>query len=350
MKKTLIALAVLAASSASFAQVTITGIFQTGYRTVTEGKASAAGDTTSTSGLGVHRSEVYFNVKEDLGSGYKASLRYGIGGLDRSGESNYGSTGANGPVTGRDATMDMATPFGVISLSTTNLADYLYATAGLDVAIKDLSDVANKPKLLIARTRNDGISYTLPLGPIGLTLAHYEADASAGLGLGVGAAGSKSQRYDQLGVSYATGPLAGNIQYLSYDNRNGPTTNKDQIRLGGSYDLGMAKVGLAYQVVNYESGKDISGKERTPKVTQYLLGASVPVGPVSVGLNYAKRTNDDFGVAGLYKDGDQAGYLLGAKYSLSKRTSLDFQYSNFEAAVNAVDRSENMYLLMSHKF
>ena len=229
MKKTLIALAVLAASSASFAQVTITGIFQTGYRTVTEGKASAAGDTTSTSGLGVHRSEVYFNVKEDLGSGYKASLRYGIGGLDRSGESNYGSTGANGPVTGRDATMDMATPFGVISLSTTNLADYLYATAGLDVAIKDLSDVANKPKLLIARTRNDGISYTLPLGPIGLTLAHYEADASAGLGLGVGAAGSKSQRYDQLGVSYATGPLAGNIQYLSYDNRNGPTTYKDQI-------------------------------------------------------------------------------------------------------------------------
>lgn len=349
MKKTLIALAVLAASSASFAQVTITGAFQTGYQTVTDGKATTAGTTTDRSGLGVYKSEVYFNVKEDLGAGYKLDLRYGLGGLDRSGESNYGATGANGPATGRDANMDLATPFGVISLSTTKLADYLYATAGLGVAIDDLSDVANKDKLLLGRTRRDGASFTLPLGPIGLTLAHYEA-AGAGLGLGVGAAGSTLQRYDLLGASYAGGPLAGNVQYLSYDNRNGMATNKDQIRLGGSYDLGMAKVGLAYQVVNYESGKDISGKERTPKVTQYLLGASVPVGPISVGLNYAKRTNDDFGAAGLYKDGDQAGYLLGAKYSLSKRTSLDFQYSNFEAAVNAVDRSENMYLLMSHKF
>ena len=38
MKKTLIALAVLAASSVSFAQVTITGAFQTGYQAVTDGK------------------------------------------------------------------------------------------------------------------------------------------------------------------------------------------------------------------------------------------------------------------------------------------------------------------------
>ncbi len=347
MKKTLIALAVLAASSVSFAQVTITGTFQTGYQTVTDGKATAAGDTTSRSGLGIHRSDIYFNVKEDLGSGYKVDLRYGLGGLDRSGESNYGSTGANGPATGRDASMDLVTPFGAVALSTTQLADYLYATAGLDVAIKDLSDVANKNKLLIARTRNDGISYTLPLGPIALSLAHYEA-AGAGLGLGVGAAGSTLQRFDLLGASYAAGPLAGNIQYLSYDNRNGPTTYKDQIRLGGSYNLGIAKVGLAYQVVNYETGKTAAGKEFSPKVTQYLVGASVPVGPVSVGLNYAKRSNDDISAPGV--GGDQAGYLLGAKYFLSKRTSLDFQYTNFEATVNAVDRSENMYLLMSHRF
>ncbi|MFZ4540096.1 porin, partial [Propionivibrio sp.] len=80
MKKTLVALAVLAASGASMAQVTMTGTFNFGVIAITAGKASATGTTVSSSGLGVHTSEVYLNVKEDLGGGMGLSLRYGFGG------------------------------------------------------------------------------------------------------------------------------------------------------------------------------------------------------------------------------------------------------------------------------
>jgi hypothetical protein len=57
MKKTLIALAVLASSGASFAQVTITGNLAMGYRATT----APAGDA---SGFGVDTSQINFSAKK----------------------------------------------------------------------------------------------------------------------------------------------------------------------------------------------------------------------------------------------------------------------------------------------
>ena len=66
MKKTLVALAVLAASGASFAQVTLSGEFAYGFLATTDG----AGNTAS--GLGIDTGLLVFSAKEDLGGGYMA--------------------------------------------------------------------------------------------------------------------------------------------------------------------------------------------------------------------------------------------------------------------------------------
>ena len=67
MKKTLVALAALAATGA-FAQVTITGNLAMGYAVATN-VANGGGDV---SGLGVDTSEIDFAATEDLGGGVKA--------------------------------------------------------------------------------------------------------------------------------------------------------------------------------------------------------------------------------------------------------------------------------------
>ena len=77
MKKTLVALAVLAASGASFAQATITGTYAFGFASQTGGGAAAQ------SGLGTDTSDVNFAASEDLGGGMSASAKMGISGAAR---------------------------------------------------------------------------------------------------------------------------------------------------------------------------------------------------------------------------------------------------------------------------
>jgi predicted porin len=72
MKKTLVALAVLAASGASFAQATITGTYAFGYASTTGGGVAAS------SGLGTDTADINFAASENLGGGMTASAKMGI--------------------------------------------------------------------------------------------------------------------------------------------------------------------------------------------------------------------------------------------------------------------------------
>ena len=138
MKKTLIALAVLAASGASFAQVTITGNYTAGYR------ASSAGGADS-SGLGNDTSLVTFTAKEDLGGGLSASAFMNIDGLTRGG------------VGGGDSGMSLAGGFGKLSLETGRGSDYLSGgTAGL-------GGVGLDATVFSRLDASDSLGYTSPL-------------------------------------------------------------------------------------------------------------------------------------------------------------------------------------------
>jgi hypothetical protein len=351
MKKTLVALAVLAASGASMAQVTMTGTFSFGFVETSAGKTSATGTTVKSSGLGVQTSEVYLNVKEDLGGGMGLSLRYGFGGLDRSGESSAQpfATGSNGPVTGRNGFATLTTPVGAFTYGTNKIADYLNAMAGLDMNIDDMSDTRGT-NLLAGRARRDFVQYDMPIGAFKLTAAHLESANDLGIGDGaMGAntsAAGNAQRINVLGVGYSAKGLVLNGQYLSYDGNWSPRAaipdgNVDNVvRFGGNYNFGMAKVGAAMQIVDYMGSR---------KDTQTMLTVAVPLGAIDLGASYAMRKVEDSVLANT--NGDRDGYLLYAAYNMSKRTALKFQYSDVKSAVAAgQENSSTTYMVMQHNF
>jgi len=355
MKKTLVALAVLAASGAAMAQVSLTGNFTFGHIATTDGKSSATGTTVTSSGLGVYTSEVYFNVKEDLGGGIGLALRYGLAGIDRSGESAKQPfySGSNGPVTGRNANVTLTTPVGAFVYGVIKHADYLNAMAGVGSNIDDLSDMWSN-SLFSARARRDYISYAAPIGPVTLNVVHYES--ANDLGAGDGAAGPNTsasgtaQRIDRIAATYMSGGLVLNTEYLSYDNGWTPRstipdgTVDNVVRFGGNYNFGMAKVGAAIQVQT-----NLGDSASTFKATQTLVGVKVPLGQLALGINYGMRKVEGSHVANT--NGDRDGILLYGEYNLSKRTSLLFQYTDFKTSVVAgQENSNNTYLLMSHSF
>jgi predicted porin len=328
MKKTLIALAVLAASGASFAQVTITGNLTMGYQAASD---AAKNDT---SGFGVDTSEVGFAATEDLGGGMKIVAKMKLAGADRSGESGTGA------VTGRDASLALYTSVGVIGLASASSPDYLSGTlAGVDAYYSGWNG-----KVFSARTVRDVISFTMPLGAFTLATSYQEQTALQGLGngtTGVGGALGTGQSLTTYGVSYAKGPAAANFTYL---NMNSPIGGaKDQTRLSGNYDLGAVKLGAGVVVTN-----NAVAAGANPKITDMLVGASVPMGSLTLGLEFASRRTDDIAIASL--NGTRTGASLQAAYALSKRTSMIGNYARWDAAVGAANASTQYQLLLSHSF
>lgn len=342
MKKTLVALAALAATGA-FAQVTVTGEFAYGYQAATTGGAT----TSDAAGWGVDTSYIQFDANEDLGGGYKMAVKMSMNGLDRSGGSadyaNYPAsgganyvTGRSGPVIGTDAGMTLTMPFGVLNFATKKNADYLSTTAGLGALWYGLDG-----KVMGSRVRRDQWSFTMPVGPVKVSVGQQEAANLMGLGMGgAGNAQDTAQRVTAaLDVAYANGPIKADFQYLPFDARvdNSPASQKEAYRLSGSYDFGMAQVGLGMERVN-------SMADAT--VTQSMLGVSVPVGALTLAGNWAQKRTAD-APAG---NGTKSGYGLQAQYNLSKRTYLIGAYDRWDAAVGDANASSQYNFLMVHDF
>lgn len=325
MKKTLVALAALAATGA-FAQVTITGQLAMGYLQST----SPAGDA---GGLGVDTSQIDFAATEDLGAGWKATAKMSLAGADRSGESG------NGTVNGRNATLALSTPVGVVTLGSVKASDYLSGgVAGVGAVWYGMDDL-----VFSSRVKRDTLTYAVPVGAFSLSASHQEGANTQGLGSG--AQGTQVQRLNAYGVNYSAGALVVDAAVLQFDQAQtgGDAAAKDEQRLSGSYDLGVAKLGAGVQITNYQSGA---------KKTQTLLGAAIPLGNLSLGAQWAQRKSDDYttGAAAVGGNGTRTGYSLAAVYSLSKRTSVAAQYSSFDASVNPSARSTVTGVLLSHTF
>jgi predicted porin len=362
MKKSLIALAVVAISGAASAQVTITGNYTFGYKTSTQapnqGGALQQGAQTITqalaggnggnpngdaSGLGIDTSLVTFSAKEDLGGGMSVAAEMNIDGLNRSGAS------------GGDSSLKLTTSVGRLTLQTYKPVDYLSG------GISGVGGPGMDNKVFPARGLKDAIGFDTKLGPVFLGIAHGEqasltggSTAGAGIGLGSGGAGAASttgQRYNSLSATYVGGGLIANVNYLVYDARteNLNTSYKDVIRAAASYDLGVAKVGGGFSLLTTMSGATL---------TDGLVAVSVPVGALTLGANFATETVNGTVLqkytetvtlpAGVI-DQTRTGYGLSATYALSKRTSLIANYANWLSALGK-DRSSETNLLISHSF
>lgn len=357
MKKTLIALAVLAASGASFAQVTISGNLTMGYQANTNAGANGAGSNDS-AGFGVDTSEIDFAATEDLGGGWKAIAKMALAGADRSGESG------NGTVNGRNASLSLVTTGGVVTLASTKASDYLSG------GIAGVGAYGWGGKVFSGRTNRDVVSYTLPLGAFTLATSYQETSVQANQGLGVGTTGAPGvtgQSLVTLGGDYNQGPVSANFTYLNFNAKEqnpapaaAGVLTRDQTRLSGSYDLGVVKLGLGAVVTNLTS---MVATTANPKMTDLLLGVSVPFGALTVGVEFAQRKMDDMLYAvDLDRSGTTTGSSLQVSYDLSKRTSLIANYARWTQSTTTVlgntvpgltpgqDASSQYQFLVSHSF
>jgi len=374
MKKTLIALAVLAASGASFAQVTVTGSIISGYKQSSVSGAAGTGlalqkngalasvadtfvggsggnATGDSSGLGLDTSTITFAASEDLGAGMKVDASMNIDTLNR------------GSVAGGDSSLKLTTSIGRFTLQTYKPVDYLSA------GISGVGGAGLDDRVFSARVNRDSVGFDTKLGPVYLGIAQLEAgpskkDKTVALGLGVGSSGDAStvaQRINSYSATYVGGGLIANLNYLTYDNRdNTDSTYKDVVRTSASYDFGFMKLGAGYSVTTTMAGATVKDS---------LVAASVPVGSWTFGANYgagevngssiAANAIDKAKGAGTAAalqvgagdlDGTRSGYSLTAAYALSKRTSVTASYVNWLSSPFAASRNTETTLLLAHSF
>ncbi len=311
MKKTLIALAVLAASGASFAQssVTLSGVVGFGYQT------SSAG----VKGLSISDSTIAVAGVEDLGGGLKANVSMAF-------DATGSTFGTNSPLLRRNTSLGLSGGFGSVSIINTRGGELLTSAM---VAPSYLPDGMFDKSGIVNRTQVDVIQYTAPSFS-GFTpyLQHVETGTTTTQADGNGA---PTYRTNVLGVNYAAGPLAVG---LAIKNTSGlpsgaVTSNTEAF---ATYDLGVAKIGVGYDSkMNADSTNNaISTANAAKNATSF--GIAVPMGALTIGANYAVR-------------GDAKVTEMAAKYDLSKRTSV-----RLSAGKQSVDTSNQNRLALVHTF
>lgn len=325
MKKTLIAMAVLAASGASFAQVVLSGNIGPSYQMspVLNYSATAPGQsTTRAQGLQIQDGEINVTATEDLGGGWKAIAKGGITLRGRDTD----------PVT-RDASVTLVTPVGAITAAAMRTCGpWESMMTGVVTGPVRSGNESNTATPLPKCSLIDVVSYSVPVGPVSASLAVGEFGGGSGNATGL--------TFVSPTFVYTSGALMAGIDATFFaQTPTGSTAAGRPVldglvrtRLFGTYNFGIAKLGLGYQTLT----NNIAATT--------LASISVPMGPVTFGLEYAARdaqgslTSDTTAVGAGVKaigtavfgatDGDKASSSVGvgATYNFSKSTSLNTSY------------------------
>lgn len=273
MKKSLIALAVLAASGAAMAQSSVTL-----YGVADLSLAKASGSSMQMSGNGVlnnGNSRLGVRGVEDLGGGLKASFNFEQG--------INAESGATDAVTfQRNAWMALQGGFGRVQMGRT-LTPSFYGVAAWELTgAANYTAVGNQFGWAGGPSRNNSVlQYTFAADAFSATLGYIFKPDNGG-----------NAKYD-LNAIYKQGPIVASLAYHKTSNVAG-----SNYALGGSYDFGSFKVAASIQ--------NPAGTSKG-----FSLGATVPLGAFSVTADIARQNGDGM------KNTD---FVLEGKYALSKRT------------------------------
>lgn len=316
MQKKLIALAVAAAFSApAFADATL-------YGAVDAAVASLSGSGQKSELLavsgGAGSSRIGVNAAEDLDNGLKAvvNLEYA---LDTQTNSSVGNA--------RQEMIGVAGGFGTFATGYLQTTGYDWQVKYDPVAGSLVSPLQSMNQGMLIGTiaaaarAPRALAYISPnMG--GVTVAvNYTTELAAGLG----AAGQpstsqivKSTAY-LASVNYAEGPVSAGLVLANMD--GGKTAvgvdNADMsdVAIGGSYDLGVAKLMLTYQT----SKTTAAGASTTNKAGSF--SGVIPAGPGVVGVQYAMHKSATANTGG-------SGFLVGYLLPMSKTVTAYAAYEN----------------------
>lgn len=294
MKKSLVALAVLAASGASFAQSSVTLY---GQADIFLGSTSTTGTPTQTvlNDGGVGQSRFGFKGSEDLGGGLKANFL-----LEQGFDISTGVAASAG--FNRYSYVGFSGGFGEVRLGRVGTAYDDLNGNGHDVWDSALSS-SNNVWLPYAGTGNNEIYYASNdysgfSGAVSYALGENKNTPLVG----------DASNVASLRVKYAAGPLYVGFGYQVEKAQASATPELKSTRVNASYDFGVAK--LVGDVGHVTKGGNTAN--------EWTIGGYVPVSTaLSLSAGFSKSTDN-----GVVRDQDKKGYGLGALYSLSKRTSV----------------------------
>jgi predicted porin len=343
MKKSLIALAVMAAAGAASAQSSVT-LFGIVDATLQWSKSSGSGNNDVRFRMthsGYNSSRLGFRGTEDLGGGMSASFWLEAtvmndtgAGNSSQGSSTGGATNGAGNGQGlafdRRSTVSLAGGWGELRLGRDYTPTFWNLTVfdpfGTNGAGTTLTVVGSN----LATRANNSIGYFAPanLGGFYGQVMYAENELSNACA-GVTCASNDTGTYYGGRVGYAAGPFNVAASYgRILDNAVNPGTlaigDTDAWNIAGHWDFGMAKV--MAQIARLDSD--------ATENTSWLIGALVPVGAGEIRVAYSQLSVDS-GVAGV-ADADAKRLALGYVHNLSKRTALYTTWAHTRGDTNAL--------------
>lgn len=374
MKKSLIALAVMAAAGAASAQssVTLFGIVDATYQNLrSDGAAGAPSNKLSRlHNSGYNSSRLGFRGTEDLGGGMSASfwLEAGVNNDDGTGAaSNVNNRvttvaaprpGTQGLTFNRRSTVSLAGGWGELRLGRDYVPSFwnhtvfdpfgtngVGATSNLSLA---LGNALGVPTTVRA---SNSVGYFLPpnlggfygqmmyaFGEVAEPVAPG-ADKNDGryVGLRLGFASGPFNVAAAYGRTDATSTLATLTGVLTTLNRGvavvlpaGSQIDYINQNIAGQWDFGMAKL------MGHWNQEKVRGFGDTAKHTTWMLGTLVPVGAGEIRASYTRGKGDD-----NFVRGDQIA--LGYVHNLSKRTAVYTTFSRVNNKDNGVANDQIRY-------
>jgi predicted porin len=345
MKKFLVALATLAASTA-FAQssVTLYGVADAwfGQTSQTFGTAAAVKQIKIDSG-GYNGSRWGLRGSEDLGGGLKANFQI---------ESGFGiDTGASaqGALFGRQAYVGLSGGFGAINFgrqytayddargaeNANNGFDTAFTPVGTVYTAGSTSTVGVLGGVKDYDSRvNNSIKYSSPVfgGVSGALTYALGEDKPA---TGGGSAGSNVAGH----VKYVNGPLGVFAAFQNEKPAGVNTTATKFANLGANYDFGFVRLSAGYQNAKVGSLKD----------DEFQVGVAVPFGAAAVSAGFASTKTKANGT----EIGKGTGFGLTGYYDLSKRTAAyaGVRSSEFENAAGTTTSKDSLFAVgVRHRF
>ena len=309
MKKTLIALAAVAATGVAFAQSSVTI-----YGKVEAGLQKMNGDSLKMTNI--HGSRLGFRGAEDLGGGLQAKFQIEHRFSPDTGMDATYSPGGTNPATGvvtpasstfwnGMSTVGLAGSFGEIRLGRYYSANFLGANNKPDPFGGDGAGELRGIGMQTTHVRTANI-------------IHYSGSFSGvNVAVSTGLKEGAAKAHNSFAVGYANGPLDVGV---GADKDAG----SDVTNAYATYDLGVAK--LAFGLGNKKTAAGV-------KTEGLLFGATIPAGPGKVLVGVAQAKNKTTDTTTNQKVG------LGYYYPLSKRTALEFTYGRDSKAKTATGKN-----------
>lgn len=348
MKKSLIAIAALAAAGAAAAQssVTMYGQVNTGYE-YSKTDITIGGNKTTTKTTGfqndrVNASRLGFKGEEALGNGLSATFALEMGFDSADGE--FAESAFN-----RKATVGLKGAFGEVRVGkdsgTMNSFAGSFKAIDRTEALLGAAPYTARPTGLFYDGSFSGVNVSAAIGndservkTAGVTTDKQDT-AVYGLGLGYNggawAVGAAFQHETEKGI--ATSVVTANNKVTNYG-------------VGASYDFTVAKLYGQYKGGQYKNKLPAGDKY---SYDQFAIGVSAPFGATTLSAEYGYNKAKQTATAGVTKFKGNV-FAVQAEYAFSKRTSLVAragQVANWkDKATNHKSSTQEYTVGLRHKF